>query len=207
MKQPLFLLLICCIVPIPGSLLAADPTPPPTTGSNPTSGDTASAGASADQAAKPTPSADEEVSKPRKTTAGPSAINVIPEPSGLKTLNIHFRWSLFTNSRIEVRLVPGADDKPIAAAPVYFHDQLKGKVQEDFFDCLDHPDNGGVIGRLKGYHPWRFKRYQGRRFLCGRVKLVSFGVSSRSYHRLGTRWALWYPLALFRGWPGDSSCR
>ncbi len=42
-----------------------------------------------------------------------------------------------------MRLVPGADDKPVAAAPVYFHEYLKGKVQQDLFDCLDHLDDGG----------------------------------------------------------------
>jgi hypothetical protein len=85
----------------------------------------------------------EDVSKPRKFAVGPTAIDVMPMPGGPKTLNIHFRWSLYPDARIEVRLVPGTEDKAAKVAPIYFHELLKGKVQDDLFDCLDHPDNGG----------------------------------------------------------------
>ena len=139
MKRLPFLLPILCILSFSRLVLAADPSPPSIAGANPKSGDAAPA----DKAASTDPGTDADDAKPRKTTTGPTAINVIPEPGGLKTLNIHFRWSLFTDSRIEVRLVPGAEDKAIAASAIYFHEHLKGKVQEDFFDCLDHLDNGG----------------------------------------------------------------
>ena len=143
MKPLPFLLPIFCILAFPGLVPAADPSPPSTAGAKSKSGDTAPADARADNAASADPGTDADVATPRKTTTGPTAINILPEPSGLKALNIHFRWSLFTDSRIEVRLVPSADDNAIAASPIYFHEYLKGKVQEDFFDCLDHPDNGG----------------------------------------------------------------
>src|SRR5688572_21950876 len=44
-------------------------------------------------------------------------------------------------------------------------------------------------------------------FSGGVLKVVSFGPTFGSFHRLPTRWALWYPLALFRAWPADSFCR
>jgi hypothetical protein len=122
---------------------AADPSPPATAEANPASGDAAPPRAVHDRAAGPSQDAVDEVAKLRKITAGPTAINIIPEPDGMKTLNIHFRWPLFPDSRIEVRLVPGAEDKGTAVAPVYFHEYLKGKVRDDLYDCLDHPDNGG----------------------------------------------------------------
>ena len=143
MKRLPLLLPIVCILSFTGLVLAADPSPSSTAGATPRSGEAAPADANADRAANADPAADADVAKPRKITAGPIAINVIPTPGGVQTLNIQFRWSLFTDSRIEVRLVPGVDNKAIAAAPVYFHEHLKGKVQEDLFDCLDHPDNGG----------------------------------------------------------------
>jgi hypothetical protein len=86
-----------------------------------------------------------ENSAVRKTIVGPTAIEIIPKPGGQKTLNIRFRWSLYPDARIEVRLVPGAEDKKAGVAPIYFHEHLKGKVRDDLFDCLDHPDNGGRV--------------------------------------------------------------
>ena len=76
--------------------------------------------------------------RPRATS-----IAIISQPGGLKTLIIHFPWSLYPDSSIEVRLVPGPDAKGIEVAPIYFHEHLKGKVRDDFYDCLDHPENGG----------------------------------------------------------------
>ena len=70
-------------------------------------------------------------------------MEIVPVPSGMKTLTIHFRWSLFPDSSIEVRLVPASEAKGGKFAPIYFHEHLKGKVQENLFDCLDHADNGG----------------------------------------------------------------
>ena len=134
MKLTLFPLLVSASIFVPELGRAADPNPPPAAGATPGTGD------AADRAANASESSDV---KSRKTTSGPTSINVFPTPGGLKTLNIRFRWPLFTDSRIEVRLVPSADDKQIAAAPVYFYEHLKGKVQQDFFDCLDHPDDGG----------------------------------------------------------------
>jgi hypothetical protein len=143
MKRLPFLLPIFCILSLTGLVLAADPSPTPTASTTPRSGDADPANTSADRAANADPGAEADVAKPRKITAGPTAINIIPTPGGVKTLNIHFRWSLFPDASIEVRLVPGTEDKGIAVAPIYFHEHLKGKVQEDFFDCLDHPDDGG----------------------------------------------------------------
>jgi hypothetical protein len=143
MRKSPFPLLVSLALLAPGSAMAVNPSPPPAAGGSSISGDAAPNDATADRTANPNPAGDEEIDKPRKITAGPTAIDIIPEPGGLKTLNIHFRWSLFPDSRIEVRLVPGADDKGTTVAPIYFHEQLKGNVRENFFDCLDHPDNGG----------------------------------------------------------------
>jgi hypothetical protein len=68
---------------------------------------------------------------------------IVSEPSGRKSLTIHFPWSIYPESSIEVRLVPGSETKDNEVAPVYFHEHLKGKVRDDFYDCLDHADNGG----------------------------------------------------------------
>ena len=84
-----------------------------------------------------------EVTGRRKNGLGATSIAIISQPSGLKTLTIHFPWSLFPDSSVEVRLVPGIQTKGTQVAPVYFHEQLKGKVRDDFYDCLDSTDNGG----------------------------------------------------------------
>ena len=68
---------------------------------------------------------------------------IIPEPGGLKTLTIHFRWSLFPNASIEVRLVPGPNRKGPRSTPIYFAEHLKGTVREALYTCLDHPGEGG----------------------------------------------------------------
>ena len=135
MKRLLFLpARSSCILSFTGLVLAARPEfrhQPPAPA--PRSGDAAPADASADKAANADQAADADVAKPRKITTGPTAINIIPEPSGLKTLNIHFRWPLFPDSRIEVRLVPGADEKVIGAAPEYISTSiLRAKCRRTF---------------------------------------------------------------------------
>ncbi len=87
--------------------------------------------------------ADADKPKRPKMGARPTSMAIIPERGGLKTLTIHFRWSLFPNSTIEVRLVPGPQRKGATATPIYFFEQLKGTVQEALYTCLDHPGEGG----------------------------------------------------------------
>jgi hypothetical protein len=122
--------------------LGADQRPSPAADTKPIGGNVAT-----DQATDSTPASDGKLAQPAKFSAKPTAVEVLTEPDGRKTLNIHFRWSLFPDARIEVRLVPGAEDndKAVAAAPVFFHQNLKGKVRDDLFDCLDHPDGGDKI--------------------------------------------------------------
>ena len=73
-------------------------------------------------------------------------MDIISLPGGLKTLTIHFRWSLYTKPSVEVRLVPGPELKEgIRVAPVYFSEHLKGKVREALYTCLDHPGKGGHV--------------------------------------------------------------
>jgi hypothetical protein len=87
----------------------AKPAPPK---SSPTEGAGRKEAASADEAPtapksqEDAPSAEDVASKPRKKGARPTSIDITPLPSGQKTLTIHFRWSLYPNSSIEVRLVP-----------------------------------------------------------------------------------------------------
>lgn len=81
--------------------------------------------------------------KRQKLAARPTSMAIIPVRAGLKTLNIHFRWSLFPNSSIEVRLVPGPPQKGATVTPIYFAEHLKGTVREALYTCLDHPGASG----------------------------------------------------------------
>jgi hypothetical protein len=125
------------------SALADDTGPKPAAADKTTSGGGATPNA-ADQAAEPDSSVDAETPQPQKIGARPTSIAVLSEPGGAKTLNIHFRWSIFPDASIEVRLVPGPEAKGVQVAPVYYHEYLKGKVRDELFDCLDHPDRGGT---------------------------------------------------------------
>ncbi|MGO9108653.1 MAG: hypothetical protein ACLP9L_05415, partial [Thermoguttaceae bacterium] len=82
---------------------------------------------------------DADLPKRPKTWSRPTSMSVIPEPGGLKTLTIHFHWSLFPNASIEVRLVPSPEPKGATVAPIYFSEHLKGTVREALYTCLDHP--------------------------------------------------------------------
>ena len=82
--------------------------------------------------------------------ARPTSMAIIPEPGGLKTLTIHFRWSLFPNASVEVRLVPGPEPKGVTVTPIYFSEHLKGTVREALYACLDHPgEAAGPIASRK----------------------------------------------------------
>ena len=70
-------------------------------------------------------------------------MEVLPDAGGRKTLSIHFRWSLYPDASIEVRLIPGALEKGTQATPIYFHELLDAKVREHLYDCLDHSERGG----------------------------------------------------------------
>ena len=110
---------------------------PPTIGPRPTQKRTVDAeSADADKV-------DADKPQRRKTGARPTSMAVTAEPDGLKTLTIHFRWSLFPNSSIEVRLVPGTEAKGATVTPIYFSEHLQGKVREALYTCLDHPGEGG----------------------------------------------------------------
>jgi len=89
--------------------------------------------------------ADSEKPKPQKTGSRPTSMAIIPAANGLKTLTIHFRWTLIPKGSIEVRLVPGSQPKGAAVSPIYFAGQLKGTVRDALYTCLDHPGEGGRI--------------------------------------------------------------
>jgi hypothetical protein len=89
-------------------------------------------------------SADADSPKRPKAGAFPTSLSVVSVPGGMKAISVHFRWSLFSNSSVEVRLVPGPLRKGAAVAPVYFAEQLKDKVRHELYECLDHP---GAAGR------------------------------------------------------------
>jgi len=82
-------------------------------------------------------------SQPRKAGARPTSMAITTEHGGLKSLTIHFRWSLFPKASIEMRLVPGPERKGVAVTPIYFSEHLKGTVREALYTCLDHPGEGG----------------------------------------------------------------
>jgi hypothetical protein len=70
---------------------------------------------------------------------------VVNQPGGMKALSIHFRWSLYPNSSVEVRLAPGAQAKGSMLAPIYFNENLTGKVRDAFYVCLDHTGESGHV--------------------------------------------------------------
>jgi len=87
--------------------------------------------------------ADSDKPKPPRKGSRPTSMAVISVPGGQKTLTIHFRWFLYPNCSIEVRLVPGPEQKGATVAPIYFAEHLKGKVRDALYKCLDHPGEGG----------------------------------------------------------------
>ena len=126
MKKLLYSSLLSGILLVSTSVIAADNRSKPAADKD-AAADATSADQSDDQAVDAAPPT------PRKVSCRPTAIDVVPEPNGIKTLSIHFHWALYPDSSIEVRLVPGKPSKKIKATPIYFHEQLKGKVQEEFF--------------------------------------------------------------------------
>jgi hypothetical protein len=127
----------------PFSATAADPSAKPAAATARNNGDSVSADVATDEAASADSSPSAE-SRPRgKTGAKPSSIVIITQPGGLKTLTINFPWSLFPDSSIEMRLLPGSDAKGVEVTPIYFHEHLKGRVRDEFFNCLDHAEHGG----------------------------------------------------------------
>ncbi len=142
---PLLLILPLFLAPV--VLLGADPKPKAAGNDQPASGDKVQQPPAADQAPDEpkadSDKADADQPKPRKTGSRPTSMAIIPDPGGLKTLTIHFRWSLYPNASIEVRLVPGPHPKGGTVSPIYFPKLLKGKVQDALYTCLDHPGEGG----------------------------------------------------------------
>jgi len=149
-----FVLLLLAALPLilpPRMVCGAQPKPK----SDPTDGIVLPARPATDQNAGPpktedassdTPEAEAastDVPKRPKAGAVPTLIDVVSVPGGKKTLSVHFRWSLFTNSSIEVRLVPGQLRKGATVSPVYFAEELKGKVRSELYNCLDHSERGG----------------------------------------------------------------
>jgi hypothetical protein len=150
---PLLVNLSVFLAPI--ALLGADPKPKAAEKDPPTGGeqtqqpvaDQAPAQPKADaekaDADADAEKADAEQPKQPKSGARPTSMAIISEPDGLKTLTIHFRWSLFPNATVEVRLVPDPVPKGVEVAPVYFSEHLKGTVRDALYKCLDHPGEGG----------------------------------------------------------------
>ena len=68
---------------------------------------------------------------------------IIPVPGGLKTLTIHFRWSLFPNASIEVRLVPGPEPKEVTVDSDLLLGASERQGSRGLVYCLDHPGEGG----------------------------------------------------------------
>ena len=139
-------LLSCVVFLVPLTVLGADPKPEAADSKPSASGDSGnSQAASQDQPEAKTDAADATKEKRRKNGTGPSSIDIVRMPGGLKALNIHFRWSLYPNSSVELRLVPGEEQKGETASPVYFSEHLKGKVRDSMYTCLDHTGEGGYV--------------------------------------------------------------
>lgn len=85
--------------------------------------------------AKPTKSR-----KPPKIKVEPIEIAVIAEQGRRKTLSIDYRWKIHEKASVEVRLVPAERvAQGATAVPVCFvGENVKGKVTEQIFKCLDH---------------------------------------------------------------------
>ena len=141
------LLLILPLFLIPAVVLGADAKPKAAETDQPASGAEARHPPAADQVPAETKAdADKpHVDQPKRPMgrSRPTSMDIIPEPGGLKTLTIHFRWSLYTKPSVEVRLVPGREQREVTVAPMYFAEHLKGKVREALYTCLDHPGEGG----------------------------------------------------------------
>jgi hypothetical protein len=123
--------------------LGAEPQPKPEANS-PASEEKAPQ-APVDEQAQAATQPDSESAKPepRKKGARPSAMDVVKVRGGKRVLTIHFRWSLFPNSSVEVRLKPDAGAGNVSPEPVYFFEQLKGPVRDALFKCLDHTGEAG----------------------------------------------------------------
>jgi hypothetical protein len=119
----------------------ADPAPTAPNGNSAKSGGETPAVEATDQSTETSPAM--QTPKRRKIGVGPTSIAVVSEPGGLKTLTIHFRWSLIPDASIEVRLVPDPVAEGTEVAPIYFHEHLNDKVRQQIYDCLDHSDRGG----------------------------------------------------------------
>ncbi len=77
--------------------------------------------------------------------ARPTYMAIVPEPGGRKTLTLGYRWPLHESASIEVRLVAGPKTEGTAVAPIYFHELLKGKLEEELFKLLDKSDQRGGL--------------------------------------------------------------
>jgi hypothetical protein len=130
---------------VPVVVLGADAKPKAAGTDRPTGGDKAQSQPAADQVPAE-PKADADADKPQRAKTGsrPTSMAIIPLPGGLKTLTIHFRWSLYPKASIETRLVPGPEGKGVMVTPIYFAEHLKGKIRDDLYSCLDHTGEGGL---------------------------------------------------------------
>jgi hypothetical protein len=150
MKRSVLLFLFYSLIFLgPNAVFSEDPKPKAETNSS-EGGDKGLPPSVRQGQTTPQGDADSDAEKPKARKPGPrpTAIDVITEHGGKKGLSIHFRWSLYPNSSVEVRLAPGldnngADNKGATLAPVYFAEHLKGKVRDELFKCLDHTGDGG----------------------------------------------------------------
>jgi len=145
---PLLLNLACFLAPL--MLLGADLKPKAAGTNQPTGGIKVPPQTATDQAqtepnadADNAEKADSDKPKVPKRGARPTSMAITVLPGGLKALTIHFRWSLFPNASVEVRLVPGEPKEGVTVSPIYFSEHLKGTVRKALYTCLDHPGEGG----------------------------------------------------------------
>jgi hypothetical protein len=128
--------------------------------------------------------------RPRKPGPRPTALDVIAQPGGVKALSIHFRWSLYPNSSVEVRLVPGDEAKKATVSPIYFAENLTGKVRDEFYTCLDHTGEGG--------HTYNFTKDKITYKMIGRRNaLEKQGVHVQVHAEEGKKAAEEYPSAAY----------
>ena len=91
-------------------------------------------------------STDAETPKRRKRGRGRPPMEITSDTSGLKTLTIHFRWKLYPDASIEMRLVSEPIPQGAKVTPIYFCGATQGPGSR----CLIYLPGSYGRGRL---HP------------------------------------------------------
>jgi hypothetical protein len=105
-----------------------------------------SARPAADDAAKPAKEAAKEAAKTSLSSGTAVAklqpagtfVSVVKEGRQRQTLIVNYRWPVFTQASVEVRLVPGDTKGEMGFMPLYFvKEHYNGDLRQKVFRCLD----------------------------------------------------------------------